>query len=209
LNRREFVKIAGKLSGALGLTGAAAPLLSGCESAVSGAESSDAPVRVTPTVCNICFWNCAGWVHQREGKPWKVVGHPNDLHSQGRLCTRGTGGIGAYLDPDRLKRPLMRVNGRTGQSFKEVSWDEALGFIAERMKTIAEAHGPDRIALFSHGDGAVYFKHLLRAFGSASFLLHPPSPSAAAPARWPSSLPSARVWAHPSAPTWPIPAASC
>lgn len=129
------------------------------------------PATVTPTVCNICFWACAGFVHARDGKPWKVTGNPDDLHSNGRLCTRGTGGIGAYLDPDRLVKPLLRteVNGR--QDFKAVGWDEALEYIADKLKNIADKHGPDRVALFAHGSGASLFTHLLRAYGSASVAL--------------------------------------
>ena len=38
---------------------------------------------------------------------------------------RGTGGVGMYYDNDRLKNPLIRVDERGEQSFKEVSWDEA------------------------------------------------------------------------------------
>ncbi len=126
------------------------------------------PAKVTPTVCNICFWACAGMVHQRDGKPWKITGNEDDLHSNGRLCTRGTGGIGAYIDRDRLVKPLMRVTQNGKQSFKAVSWDEALDYIAGKLKKIAQEHGPDRVALMTHGSGSTLFGHLLRAYGSGS-----------------------------------------
>ena len=77
--------------------------------------------------------------------------------------------MGAYTDPDRLKQPLLRVKQGGKQGFKEVSWDEAIDFIATKMQKIAKDHGPDRIALFSHGPGGAHFKHLLKAFGSRSF----------------------------------------
>ena len=104
-------------------------------------------------MCNLCFWQCAGTLYQEDGRPWKVVGHPDDPHCEGRLCTRGTGGIGAYTDVDRLRQPLLRVEEGGRQSFKPVSWGEAFEFIATRMQTIGEKHGKDRLALFSHGDG--------------------------------------------------------
>jgi thiosulfate reductase/polysulfide reductase chain A len=65
-----------------------------------------------------------------------------------------------------LQQPLLRIDGKNGQEFKPVSWDEALGFIVERMRGIAERHGKDRLALLSHGSGGDHFHRLLEAFGS-------------------------------------------
>lgn len=160
MKRREFIK----LSTALG-AGFAAPatLLSGCSRPPLPGSGE---VKVSPTVCDICFWKCAGMVHVEDGEPWKVTGNPDDLHSGGRLCTRGTGGIGAYLDPDRLRQPLLRVEREGEQRFEPVSWERALDFIAERMKTIAEEDGKDRLALLAHGSGGNQFHRLLKAFGS-------------------------------------------
>jgi thiosulfate reductase/polysulfide reductase chain A len=149
----------------LGAAGAAAPsvFLGGCASRhVPGSGE----VTVTPTVCDICFWKCAGLVHNENGKPWKVIGNPDDPHSEGRLCTRGTGGIGAYLDRDRLKQPLLRVKDKGKDRFEPASWDRALSFIAKRMQDIASKHGNDRIALLSHGSGGKHFQRMLKAYGS-------------------------------------------
>ena len=129
-------------------------LLAGC---ASKPLPGSGQVSHSPTVCNICFWKCAGHVYQEDGQPWKIVGNAEDTHSGGRLCTRGSGGLGSYEDRDRLRRPLLRVEDRDGQRFREVSWEEALDFIAERMRSIAERHGNDRLALFSHGSGGSHF----------------------------------------------------
>jgi thiosulfate reductase/polysulfide reductase chain A len=163
MKRREFIKLSGALS-----AGAVAPsLLSGC---AHQPLPGTGQVKATPTVCEICFWKCAGMVHTEDGRPWKITGIEHDLHSGGRMCTRGTGGLGTYLDPDRLRRPLMRVGAPGEQRFEEVSWEEALDFIATRMQAIAEEHGEDRIALFSHGAGGSHFKHLLKAYGSDHYV---------------------------------------
>ena len=67
-------------------------------------------MRRTPTYCEICFWKCAGWVHKgNDGDIWKITGHDDDLHSNGRFCPRGTGWVGMYHDENRLKTPLIRV----------------------------------------------------------------------------------------------------
>jgi thiosulfate reductase/polysulfide reductase chain A len=163
MNRREFIKLFGLMG-----TGAAAPsiFLSGC---ASNPLPGDGLVNNTPTICDMCFWKCAGFVYKENGVPWKVVGNPQDTHSAGRFCTRGTGGIGAYLDRDRLKTPLIREADDDGrQYFREASWEEAINLIARRMWSIANKHGPDKLALLHHGSGARHFEHLIRAYGSDS-----------------------------------------
>jgi len=163
VKRREFIK----LSSLLGASAAASPalMLGGCAARPlpgSGTVSS------TPTICDMCFWKCAGNVYKEDGELWKIAGNPDDLHSTGRLCTRGTGGPGAYTDPDRLKQPLMRVTIDGRQTFRETSWDVALDFIAEKMKSIAATAGPERMLMLNHGAGSSHFRHLLRAYGSDS-----------------------------------------
>jgi thiosulfate reductase / polysulfide reductase chain A len=67
-----------------------------------------------------------------------------------------------------LKPLLMRVGEKGQQSFKPVSWDEAFDYIAEKMKKIAAEHGPECVALFTHGSGGTYFGDLLKAYGSTN-----------------------------------------
>lgn len=121
----------------------------------------------TATYCEVCFWKCAGWVYtNRDGHIQKVVGHADDPHCNGRLCPRGTGGVGMYYDDDRLREPLLRVNKNGQDVFERVSWSEALDFIALRLKEIAEKHGPESVALFTHGSGGKFWGDLLKAYGS-------------------------------------------
>ena len=163
MKRREFIKLSSLLG--TGATVAPAFLLGGC---AAKPLPGTGRVSSTPTICDMCFWKCAGNVHKEDDQLWKITGNPDDLHSGGRLCTRGTGGPGAYLDPDRLKKPLMRfeVDGR--QTFREVSWDEALDFISAKMRKIADEHGPEKMLMLNHGAGSSHFKHLLSAYGSES-----------------------------------------
>ena len=163
MKRREFIKV----SSLLGASAAASPafLLGGCAAQPLPGTGT---VRKTPTICDMCFWKCAGDVYKEDDALWKITGNADDLHSGGRLCTRGTGGPGAYLDPDRLRKPLMRVAVDGRQTFKEVSWDEALNFVSEKMQSIAETVGPERMLMLNHGAGSSHFLHLLRAYGSNS-----------------------------------------
>ncbi len=163
VTRRDFIKIS-----SLGLGGVIASS-QGLSQLFDPTTHSplNAATEQIPTYCEVCFWKCAGWIHRKEDQTlWKITGHTEDPHCNGRLCPRGTGGIGMYEDADRLKTPLIRTGKRGHQSFREATWEEALSLIAKRMQKIAEVHGPESLALFTHGSGGKYFGHLLKAFGS-------------------------------------------
>ena len=160
VSRRKFLKITGA---AVGVAAAGAAALR-----AAGSTSPAAAVgrRRVPTYCDICFWKCGAIAHVRDGEIWKLEGNPLDPLSEGRLCPRGTGGVGARTDPDRLRAPLMRKNERGKEEWVEVTWEEALTFIAEKMEAIKKAHGPEAVALFSHGIGGNFLKHTLKAYGT-------------------------------------------
>jgi thiosulfate reductase / polysulfide reductase chain A len=163
--RRDFIRISAL--GAGGLAFGIPALRSWTGGMIDPDRMVYEGMRRTPTYCEICFWKCAGWVHKTdEGDLWKITGNDEDLHCNGRFCPRGTGGVGMYNDDDRLKTPLIRVEDGGKQTFREASWDEALTFIADKMKKLAEVHGPECTALFTHGSGGKYFSNLLKAFGS-------------------------------------------
>jgi thiosulfate reductase / polysulfide reductase chain A len=165
-NRREFIRISLYGAGAL-VIGAGGCKTYNTPSPSEGTKELPIDPRRTPTYCEVCFWKCAGWVYKTpEGKIWKIVGNNEDQHCNGRFCPRGTGGVGMYYDQDRLKTPLIRVEGRGRQVFREATWDEALDHIAGKMKEISSKYGPESMVLFTHGSGSSNFTNLLKAYGS-------------------------------------------
>jgi thiosulfate reductase/polysulfide reductase chain A len=163
LSRRRFLKITS--------TGAAAAAVGGAalSSALTGrgpARATENGIRRVPTFCDICFWKCNAIATVRDGVLWKVEGNPDDPLSRGRLCPRGTGGVGAHFDSDRLRAPLLRRSVRGQERWTEVTWDEALSYVAEKMKRIRTEHGPEAMAYFSHGIGGTFLRHTMKAFGT-------------------------------------------
>ena len=160
LSRRRFLKVSGVAAGAATVAASAPGLLR------AAAPEAERGLRQVPTFCDICFWKCGAIATVRDGKLWKIEGNPLDPLSEGRLCPRGTGGVGAHFDSDRLRTPLMRQGPRGEEKWVAVTWDEALTFIASKMQKIKAEHGPESIALFSHGLGGTFLKHTLKAFGT-------------------------------------------
>jgi thiosulfate reductase/polysulfide reductase chain A len=164
-NRRDFIKISGTATAGVAFV----PKLTSGFKSFFGQEDplSEDKLTKTPTICEVCFWNCAAWVYKdQDDNIKKVIGNDIDPHSNGRLCPRGTGGLGMYYDDDRLKKPLIRVEIDGKQAYKEVSWDEAFDKIVDNMKEIEKKYGKESLALFYHGKTGPHFKHLLQYWGS-------------------------------------------
>jgi len=167
-SRRDFIKISAMGAGVL-VVGTGAYKAIKALSSREEASKLVVDLKRTPTYCEICFWKCAGWVYKTsEGKIWKIIGNDEDQHCNGRFCPRGTGGVGMFYDEDRLKTPLIRIEERGKQVFREASWDEALELISVKMKEISSKYGPESMALFTHGSGSGYFTTLMKAYGSAN-----------------------------------------
>jgi thiosulfate reductase / polysulfide reductase chain A len=167
LSRRTFLQISG--STVVGGAALSAGLVSlGTPSKDAQASEPVVPDRVVPSFCELCFWKCGVLAYVKDERVYKIEGHPEHPLSNGKLCPRGTGAIGALYDPDRLRQPLLREKGASGEVWRAVSWAEALDFTAKRLGEIKAKHGAGSIALFSHGHGGTFFKTLLKALGSSN-----------------------------------------
>jgi len=163
-SRRTFLKAAGTVTAGVAATSTMpSKLLSWAE------ETGNQPMQQIPTYCEICFWNCGLFAKVENGKVVKLDGNSASLRSRGRLCGRGNAGLGTLYDPDRLKYPMINTGKRGAPVWKRASWDEALTLIASKMNEIKKQHGAESLALFSHGAGGSFWKHLLKAFGCSNY----------------------------------------
>jgi predicted molibdopterin-dependent oxidoreductase YjgC len=97
------------------------------------------------TTCTFCGVGCGIYLETAGNR---VIGaYPSMSHptNAGRICLRGWHVHEVASSPDRLKMPLLKKNGQ----FQEVTWDEALGFVATRLREIRGEHGPDSIAFLN------------------------------------------------------------
>ena len=82
-----------------------------------------------------------------------------------KLGAYGVAGTALLYDPDRLKTPLKRVERRGSQEFEEISWDTALNEVASNFERIKAEYGAGALALFLHGYGGNWMRHLFKAYG--------------------------------------------
>lgn len=97
------------------------------------------------TTCPFCGCGCRYYLLVEDGRAVGVSPAPEDPVSEGRLCVKGWNSFQFVNHPARLKEPLVREGG----GFREASWEEALGLVAERLSKVKEKYGPDSLAFLS------------------------------------------------------------
>src|ERR1041385_6955207 len=95
-------------------------------------------------VCPLCEATCGLEIRTRGREVVGIRGDAEDVYSQGFICPKGYALKELDADPDRIRTPLVRRNGR----FEPVSWDEAFGEIERRLVPILREHGRDSAAAY-------------------------------------------------------------
>jgi anaerobic selenocysteine-containing dehydrogenase len=84
------------------------------------------------------------------GRGSKLRGNPEHPVTRGFLC----GKVARYLEreysSDRLLYPMRRIGPKGQGSFRRISWDAALGEIAEKLKSVSAEFGPESILPYSY-----------------------------------------------------------
>ena len=146
LTRRDFLKV----SAVVGIGAAAAYLASKYDfdiftkaDAVNYEELQPGwQYAYVPNVCAFCSSTCdiLVRVEQKNGyiRAIKIDGNPLSPLNKGKICPRGQSGIFRTYNIDRLKTPLIRVEGsqKGTWAFKEVSWEEAFKHIMKKLQEL-------------------------------------------------------------------------
>lgn len=103
------------------------------------------------TFCRVCEPAC-GMVATVEGDQLvKLRADPDHPVSKGFVCNKGIYGLDIHNDPDRLRVPLKKT---PSGEFEEISWEQALTEIAERLVDIRTRHGVSSLAGYAGNPGA-------------------------------------------------------
>ncbi len=94
-------------------------------------------------ICPFCEACCGLEITVSDGRAKRIRGHVADVFSRGYLCPKGVALKDLHEDPDRLRKPLIKRDGR----FVEATWDEAFAEIDRRLPPIIAKHGADAVAL--------------------------------------------------------------
>ncbi len=94
-------------------------------------------VRLVPTTCFNCESACGllAYIDKTTGEIRRFEGNPAHPGSRGRNCAKGPATLNQVYDPERILHPLRRTGPRGSGEWERVTWEEALGDIAGRMRT--------------------------------------------------------------------------
>ena len=137
LTRREFLK-GSAVAGGVVIAGS---LVEGDLETLVAAQEAPAVApneEWIPTTCWIGKQDCGMLARVVDGRVVNFEGHPSHPRNRGTLCPKGVGQIMALYDPNRVKTPLVRTNEKgVPGTWRQASWDEALGLVAEQMQEVA------------------------------------------------------------------------
>ncbi|QFG26596.1 molybdopterin-dependent oxidoreductase [Actinomadura sp. WMMB 499] len=92
-----------------------------------------------------CPDGCSWVVTVRDGKAVRLRGNPDHPYTRGALCAKVNRWLERAEQPDRILHPMRRVGRKGAGRFARISWDEALGEIAERLEDVVREHGGEAI----------------------------------------------------------------
>jgi anaerobic selenocysteine-containing dehydrogenase len=102
-------------------------------------------IEVKKVACFFCHNNCNLFVHVRDNHVIKIEGDPSSPN-KGYMCERPRFAIKWLYHPDQLKYPLKKVGERGEGKWVRISWDQALGEIAGKLKELRDRYGPECLA---------------------------------------------------------------
>ena len=105
--------------------------------------------RIVPGGCSICFNGCPVKYHLRGNDVVNIYGNEEDPDFQGRVCPKSQMLLQFYKNSHRITRPLKRTGPRGSNKFSEISWDQALDDIADKLIDIREQYGAEALAIQS------------------------------------------------------------
>jgi len=112
--------------------------------------TADPSLKVVRAACpHDCPDTCAMLVTVKDGVAVKIQGDPSMPFTEGTLCTKVAYYLERTYSPDRLQYPMRRSGPKGSGKFERISWDEALGEIAAKLKALA-AENPESILPLSY-----------------------------------------------------------
>jgi anaerobic selenocysteine-containing dehydrogenase len=132
------------------------------------------------TFCALCVSRCGARATVTDGV--FVALQPDPSHPTGQaLCVKGKAAPELVYHTERLLHPLVRTNpkGAADPGWRRVSWDDALGTVADRLGALARDHGPESVVFgnaspstSATSDVVDWVIRLRRAYGSPNHCMY-------------------------------------
>lgn len=131
-------------------------------------EATAQEARTHYRTCPICEATCGLAIDVVDGRVTKIRGDQDDVFSKGFVCPKGASLRDLHEDPDRLRTPLVKRDGR----FEEATWDEAFAAVEAGLRRVTEAHGQQAVGAYlgnpnAHNfESGLYMRPFLKSLGT-------------------------------------------
>lgn len=170
LSRRGFVKFSAGSAMGLGLSGLSLKALADLTAAATEeVYPPRGPETLANSICQLCPGGCGMTVRKIGERVVGVRGNKTSPVNRGGLCPIGVASLQYLYHPRRLMSPVKKE----GNSWKTISWEQALEEIAARLRALVEQGRSNRMVVLSHPLPAVFREivlHLLQGLGSRNLI---------------------------------------
>jgi formate dehydrogenase major subunit len=101
------------------------------------------PERSVVTTCAYCGVGCSLVAELKGDQVLRMTPDKQGLANEGHACIKGRFAFGYATHKDRITRPMIRED--IDDPWREVSWDEAFRYTADRLRSIQREYGRDSI----------------------------------------------------------------
>lgn len=117
------------------------------------------------TTCAYCGVGCSFKAEMQGDQLVRMVPWKNGKANHGHSCVKGRFAYGYASHRDRVLNPLIR--DRIDQPWREVSWDEAISFAADKLRAIQEKHGRRSVGVLTSSRCTNEETYLVQKFARA------------------------------------------
>jgi formate dehydrogenase major subunit len=101
------------------------------------------PEHTVVTTCAYCGVGCSFEAHVKGSQVVRMEPYKDGHANEGHSCVKGRFAWGYATHRDRVLKPMIRE--RISDPWREVSWDDAIGYAARRLREIQAKYGRDSI----------------------------------------------------------------
>ena len=105
------------------------------------------PERSVLTTCAYCGVGCSFKAELNGDELVRMVPYRHGAANRGHSCVKGRFAWGYAHHSDRILSPMIRET--IDQPWREVSWEEAIGFAAARLRALQEVHGRKSVGVIT------------------------------------------------------------
>ena len=101
------------------------------------------PEHSAVTTCAYCGVGCSFKAEMQGDEVIRMVPYKEGKANEGHSCVKGRFAWGYATHTDRITKPMIRK--KITDEWREVSWDEAIGYAASEFKRIQKTYGKDAV----------------------------------------------------------------